>query len=471
MCMGGGLIRVGGIFLCWGLTAGSALAQFSRPDPLTASSRSSQFIVQAVSAAQPASILETNRSLIHLEPTLVAISAERIKRDLWSELETSQPWRGKVFVTLYPATTADDGGVISSERFSDGWQYRVVLPNVVERGRYVRAMTQALLLEMANRSATLRSAEIPTWLVEGLSRQLLASKEMEIILPPPAALGAFSSQVIQTPAGPVFSGIAFTSTFADRRWQDPLDRAHKQLTSYPPLTFQDLSWPTQAQLTDQAGEIYRSSAQLFVDSLLRLNDGRACLRAFLAELPQHYNWQFAFLRAFQTHFTRPLEIEKWWALKVADFTGYDITQTWPSDKSLQKLDEAVCAGIEVRTRPDELPLHAQASLQNIVRDWDPASQTFALQTKLRELEALRPRISRDLFSLLDDYHKVIAAFLENRDKGGFVLGLRRKAAHRHATAAALMQLDALDSQRLALHPARKPASPLAQAPPGTDSAR
>jgi hypothetical protein len=224
-------------------------------------------------------------------------------------------------------------------------------------------------------------------------------------------------------------------------------------------------------LTDQAGEIYRSSAQLFVDSLLRLNDGRACLRAFLAELPQHYNWQFAFLRAFQTHFTRPLEIEKWWALKVADFTGYDITQTWPSDKSLQKLDEAVCAGIEVRTRPDELPLHAQASLQNIVRDWDPASQTFALQTKLRELEALRPRISRDLFSLLDDYHKVIAAFLENRDKGGFVLGLRRKAAHRHATAAALMQLDALDSQRLALHPARKPASPLAQAPPGADSAR
>jgi hypothetical protein len=453
------------MLVCSSLIAGSAQAQSLRPDMLAASSRSSQFIVQAVSSAEPASILETNQSLIHLEPALVAISAERIKEDLWRELAASQPWRSRVFVTLYPAATADDGAVLSSERFNDGWQYRVVLPNVVERGRYVRAMTQVLLLELANRSAELRSAEIPAWLVEGLARQLLASKEVEIILPPPTIHGASPSKVIQTPAGPVLSGLAFTSAFADRRWEDPLNRAHKELTSYPPLTFQDLSWPTPAQLADQAGELYRSSAQLFVNSLLRLNDGRACLRAFLAELPRHYNWQFAFLSAFHAHFAHPLEIEKWWALQVADFTGYDMTQTWPADKSLQKLDEAVCSGIQVRTRADELPLHAQASLQNIVRDWEPAPQTLALQSKLRELETLRSRISRDLFFLVDDYHKVIAAYLDNRDRGGFLLGLRKKAAHRRAAAVALMQLDALDSQRLALRPARKPASPSTQTQP------
>jgi hypothetical protein len=424
--------------LCWGLAAGSALAQFLRPDTLTASSRSGQFLVQAVSSVEPASILATNQSLIHLEPTLLAISAERIKQELSRELEANQPWRGKIFVTLYPAAGAEDGAVLGSEQFSDGWQYRLLLPDVIERGRYVRAITQVLLLELANRSAELHSAEIPTWLVEGLSRQLLASKEVEIILPPPATR---------------VNGIAVTAAVKDSRWESPLNRAHKQLTTYPPLTFQDLSWPTPAQLADEAGEIYRSSAQLFVNSLLHLNDGRACLRAFLAELPRHYNWQFAFLSAFRTHFARPLDIEKWWALQVANFTGYDLTQIWPADKSWQKLDDAVRSGIQVRTGADELPFHAQASLQNIVRDWDRVPQTLAIKSKLQELETVQSRVSRDLFFLVEDYRKVLAAYLNNRDKPGLVLGLRKKAARRHAVVVALMQLNALDSQRLALRPA------------------
>ncbi len=450
---------------CWGLIAGSAHGPASRPNPLTASSRSGQFIVQAASSAEPDPILATNQSLIHLEPTLLAISAERIKQNLCRELEANQPWRGRIFITLYPAVSADDGAAITSERFKDGWQYHVLLPNVVERERYVRAMTQVLLLELANRSPGPCSADIPTWLVEGLSRQLLASKEMEIILPPPAAYGASSSRLIETPAGPVLSGLALTRTSMDSRWENPLNRAHKQLTSYPPLTFQDLSWPTPAQFADEAGELYRSSAQLFVNCLLHLNNGRACLRAFLAQLPQHYNWQFAFLRAFETHFAGPLEIEKWWALQVADFTGYDLTQTWPADKSWQKLDEAVRSGIQVRTRADEMPFHAQATLQNIIRDWDRGPQTVALQGKLRDLEAVRLRVSRDLVLLVEDYHKVIASYLHNRDKTGLLLGLRKNAAHRHATAVALMQLDALDAQRLARRPAQKPPSPSTQTQP------
>ncbi len=457
-----GLTGAAGVIACWGLFAASAPAQFLGPNPLTVSGRSGQFMVQGPASAEPDSILATNQSLIRLEPTLLAISAERIKQNLWRELETAQPWRGRVFVTLYPAGSAEDGAVITSERFKDGWQYHVLLPNVIERGRYVRAMTQVLLLELANRAAGPCSADIPTWLVEGLSRQLLTSKGTEIILPPPAGAGASHSRLIQTRAGPVLSGLAATAAIADSRWENPLNRAHKQLTSYPPLTFQELSWPTQGQLADEAGELYRSSAQLFVNSLLHLNGGRACLRAFLAELPQHYNWQFAFLHAFKDLFTGPLEIEKWWALQVADFTGYDMTQTWPADKSWQKLDETLRSGIQVRTGANELPLHAQATLQNIIRDWDRGPQTAALQTKLRELEAVQSRVSRDLALLVSDYRRVIASYLDNRDKTGLLLGLRKKAAQRRATAVALMQLDALDSQRLAWRSAQRPASPSSQ---------
>ena len=450
------------MLLCWSLIAASARAQFSPPNSLAASSLSGQFMVQAARSAEPDPILAANQTLVHLEPALVAVSAERIKRNLWQALEANQPWRGRIFVTLYPAVSAEDSALITSEQFKDGWQYHVRLPNVIERGRYVRAMIEVLLLELANRSAGPCSADVPTWLVEGLSRQLLLSKGMEIILPSPATPGASPSHVIETPAGPVFSGLANTLASADGLWQNPLDRAHQQLTSYPPLTFQDLCWPTQAQWADAAGELYRSSAQLFLNCLLHLNDGPACLRAFLAQLPQHYNWQFAFLRAFQSHFASLLEIEKWWALQVAEFTGHDLTQTWPADESWQKLDEAVRSGVQVRTATNELPFHAQATLQNIIRDWDSVPQVLALQSKLRELEAIQSRVSRDLVPLVEDYHNVIASYLNHRDSTGLLLGLRKKAARRHATSAALVQLDALDSRRLALRPAQKLASPPAR---------
>jgi len=39
-----------------------------------------------------------------------------------------------------------------------------------------------------------------------------------------------------------------------------------------------------------------------LDELLRLENGRACLREMLAQLPAFYNWQFAFLKGFSPGF-------------------------------------------------------------------------------------------------------------------------------------------------------------------------
>jgi hypothetical protein len=64
---------------------------------------------------------------------------------------------------------------------------------------------------------------------------------------------------------------------------------------------------------------------------------------------------------------------------------------------------------------------------------------------------------------VNDYFRVITSYLQNRDRTGFLLRFRKKAAQRHATVAALMQLDALDRQRLALRPTQPPPSPPAQA--------
>jgi hypothetical protein len=200
------------------------------------------------------------------------------------------------------------------------------------------------------------------------------------------------------------------------------------------------------------GELYRDSAQLFVDQLLALPDGRAGLRAMLDALPEHYNWQFAFLRAFHSHFQRPLDIEKWWTLQVLQFTGRDLAQTWPVAESWTKLDELIRSGVQIRYGTNDLPVHGEVPLQTIIQDWEPAPQVQALQAKIQELELVRPRVAAELVPLVDDYRRVLADYL--RERGG---GARPgKKATRRLVSETVQRLAALDGQRMAFRPSAVP---------------
>ena len=276
------------------------------------------------------SILEADPNYIRLDAMLLPVSCERIKQTLWRALGITGQWAGRIYVVIHQASSGEDLITITSERFLDGWRYRIELPSLIERSRYVHAMVQVILLEFANRKASDRSAEIPDWLSEGCCQQMLGAtnSELEILLPPPQA-GA--------------GGMRVTSTTVNAHLSNRLEDAHQRLLSSSPLTFQQLSWPTQEQFSEEAGAVYRGSAQLLVADLLDLKDGPACLRAMLAELPKYYNWQFAFLHAFRAHFDRPLDVEKWWALQIVHFTGRDLAQTWAPDESWQ---EAVLALVQ-----------------------------------------------------------------------------------------------------------------------------
>ena len=138
-------------------------------------SSSGQFVVFATpGAALPARLagLAGNTNYIVLEPSLLAVSCERIKQKLWLDLGANAPWRGRIFLKLHTAGSADELVTIVSDKFRDGWSYRVELPNLLERERFMRAMVQVLLSEMANRDNNgTCSAEIPLWLVEGFARE------------------------------------------------------------------------------------------------------------------------------------------------------------------------------------------------------------------------------------------------------------------------------------------------------------
>jgi hypothetical protein len=431
-----------------GFSTLSTQAQTSLPGVFLSRSFSGQFVVLTTPAAvrSPlASSLENDTNFVRLAPTLLPVSCERIKQLLWHELKTTSPWRGKIFLRLYPTASGDDPVTIVSEQFRDGWQYRVSLPSLSQRERYVRAIVSVLLLEYSNREARQRSAELPTWLVEGFTREVLASKQLEIILPPPQTSD---------------SGLRVTTLLVNTREANPLSNAHAQLCAGSPMNFQQLSWPAAEQLVGDRGELYRSSAQLFVHQLLNLPGGAACMRTMLEQLPLYYNWQFAFLHAFHEIFPQPVDVEKWWSLQLVHFTGRELSDRWTAEESWQKLDESIRSAIQFRVGTNEQPLEAEVTLQAIIRDWVPTRQTAALEGKIRELQMLRPRLVSDLAPLVDEYCQAIEAYVQNFNHPAFALPFGKHATSRRSVNETLLRLDDLDARRLLLRPASKPPLPI-----------
>jgi hypothetical protein len=437
--------------ICVALLLGNAHAQQNPPPafypevPRINYSLSKQFIIHSRPRTGWLPALGSSTTIVRLEPNLLAVSCERIKRAVMKELGvTADNWRGKIDIQLQPARNLGEMIRVTSTQHGQNWSYRMELPDALERQRFISAVVEILLLEMANRNSTGRSAEIPAWLAQGLTEQLLVNREIDLVLQAPDKMegGVFVARL-------------------DRSERRPKSHAqtHEQLSSQPPLTFEQLSWPAEDQFIGDAGEAYRSSAQLLVCELERVKNGRACLQAFLGELPQHLNWQLAFLKAFKAHFATQRDLEKWWALRVQNFTTRDLAQIWPSDESWKKLDEVIRPPVQVRTTANELPLRTEVTLQTIIRQWDFPRQTRIIQAKLQQLVLVRLRASQDVVLLVDEYRQVLEQYLKNRNKGRFarlLAGITSPGVER-IIQDSIRDLDRLDARREELSPKPEPA--------------
>ena len=326
-----------------------AVAQITPPDRDSARSISGQFIINRPAQPSPPVLrppagIPTN--FVRLEPALLAVSAERIRELLWHNLDIKGQWRGQIYLLLRPARTGDENVTVTAQHFTSGWNYRVELPDVLAPTRFARALTGVLLLEFANHNAADRSAEIPAWLTDGLSQQLLAAGSPEFLLSAPDKL---------------VNGLPVTRLEKLQHGLDPLAGARQVLKNHPALTFEELSWPAGAQLDGDDEGVYHASAQLFVSEVLKLKNGPAHLRAMLESLPQYYNWQVAFRSAFREDFPSPLDLEKWWALRVVDFAAHDPGPGWTLAVSREKLDEILRVPVQVRAASNSLPVYTQIS--------------------------------------------------------------------------------------------------------------
>jgi hypothetical protein len=388
-----------------GASAGSlpeSASPWLQPAAVTRSA-SGQFVItyqQETSPLYRRPELSTNAAILQLQAPWLAVSAERFRSVLWRELgiAPNSPWSGKIFVTVYSARSLSDSVVIAPQPFLRTWNCALDLPDLINSNRYARALSAVLLLELANRNTPVnsRSAELPAWLVDGLAREVIESDESPSILSKPTKI------VNEMPQADVDK---------TKRGLDTLASARRILQSSGALTFDQLSWPTDAQMNGDDGGVYLATSQLFINELLKLKQGQDKLQEMIRQLSHCQNWQTAFFRAFRDHFSTPLEAEKWWALRVVAFAARDPGPRWTVVASRQKLDTLLAVPIGVRYASNALPVRTEVSLQSAIQSFDDEQRVRVLETKLRDLELVRLRLAAPFILVADGYYNAIADFL------------------------------------------------------------
>jgi hypothetical protein len=392
-------------------------------------SQSGQFTVHGLPLGVPVARYTTsNVPYLRLDPTLTAVSLERIRQTLSGELKLSDRWKSPITVTTHPMTEDNPTVRMTSARFNDGWGYKIELPERLDKERFIRVAVRAILLEVANRTAVDREAELPPWLAEGLASELEANSLPTLALEP-------QTQVARRDYTP-----------------DVMRTARAILRHRPALTFDELSMPSQEQVSGENAALYRACAHVLVHNLLRLRHGRECLREMLVRLPENLNWQTTFLKAFAAHFPRLIDADKWYAVNIATLGGREQMSVWPLETTAEQLDEILSTPVQVRLETGDLPIQTDVTLQRIIAEWKFPQQLPVLRQKLHRLEALRQRAAPELSGLVGDYVQTIQSYALGKQSGRRASGKAR---------AVIEELDALDLRRQSFRdrPAKTAANP------------
>lgn len=433
--------RAGALVLGLLLSLAVARGQFSFSDQNSVSSVSGQFLVTSVPDPAPLyrNLNPINTNVVQLKTALVAVAAERFKISLWRQLglPANADWSGKIHLRLHPAASPDETVTIASTPVLNRWNYGVDLPDRLWKTRFARALSGVVLLEIANRAARPggHTAEIPAWLVDGLAQQVLAAEGDKVLLSAPRKAD---------------EPLAVSRINQMERGFDPLAGARQILQNASALTFDQLSWPTDAQMEGADGGVYYASAQLFQSELLGLKNGAEKMRALLAGLPEHLNWQTAFFQAFGDDFKRPVDVEKWWTLRVVNFVSRPPGPRWATGVSLIRLQGLLSVPVEFRNASNALPVHAEISLQSALRSFSPEQRELVLQTKVRDLALVELRLAPPFGGLADGYRVALADYLGEtiEPRPATLAGKHGPPQPRQASLAdTLNKLDALDRRR------------------------
>jgi len=428
----------------WLAVIGVAILSCSVEAATVVHSRSDQFVIHSPYATTPTlgsfgSADDSTR--VALAPDPLAVSCERIKAGVLRELDLADHWRGKVHVWIKPGLRIGTPPGLVSTRYADGWQYTLELPEQIEPAVLVRAVVQALVTEIANRQGGMRPADVPLWLVEGLSASAASTVGPDLVVAPTrlrARVGDAMGQLDNAQR----TQVGAQNLPEIRAWF--FDR--------PFLSFAELSQPNASHLAGENLTTYRHCAQLLLRELQGLPQGRRCLRALVSSLTRSLNWQTAFLRAFSSHFGRLLDVEKWWAVSMQSFLQGDQPNAWPREVSLDKLDELLGVRVEVQARPRAPRRVEVMSLQEYMAKTAFRDHREVLRARVRRLESMQRKVTAEVVPLVQSYLGVLDGYLTRRAQSGRNPTAKRIGSLPGAMVLreAIRQLDELDRQRARL---------------------
>jgi len=360
-------------------------------------------------------------NFVRLDPALVAVSCDEIKSAILKDLSAADHWKGVVRVMLHPVRDQQEPIYLTSVRNPAGWHYRLEMPDQVERTRFIGAVVNAVLAEMANRNAVRMEGELPPWLVAGLAEHLDATS---------------------------LSGLTLelqTGVSQKRRNHDPLAKVREYLRNNPALTLDQLDWPSSDPFAAQ-NDGYRYCSHLLVHELLRLKDGRTSLLRLIENAHDHLNWQTTFFTVFARQFPRLIDLDKWWTMRVVQLSHGEELSRFKPDEALRQLDDILVIRAVAHNNTNQLPIYTTLTFQQVIRDWPWAEQEPLLSERLQQLHSLALRAPASSGRLIDDYRAALAEYLAKRtcnDNSRKNLSsqatLRVKVAIRH--------LDTLDAER------------------------
>jgi hypothetical protein len=395
-------------------------------DPMIITSATKQFVVRGLPQRSMLSA-SPNSDLVYVDPPLLAVTCEKVKSALQRELGWGERWRGTVFINVHPIGQEREPIRIHVSRAEASWRYHLSVPDEVSRRDLIEAIVEVLLAEFADRAAVQQSVELPPWLVEGLTAHLMQGPLAG------AALQARTlDEITQTPGA-----LAARTT----RHADVDQSLRLTLQQEGALTFDQLNWPDFDEGDKAKAAAYHHSAHLFIRELLRLRGGPDALCAMLAMLPEHLNWQTAFLRAFEPHFHRLLEVEKWWSLSLTQLKTRDSSLLWSRAEARQKLEDILYTPMQVKLRGESRPHTTPVALQTVISDWDFPQQVPLLRAKLFQLQTARMRLPGELAAVSDSYRAALENYLRVRGAAWFGMTARAAAAR------AVAELNQLDQQR------------------------